>query len=68
MSLKAFHVFFVAISILMCVSLGVWGIRTAGGEDSSLPVMMGALGFAGAIALAIYGVWMLKKLKRFSYV
>ena len=68
MSLKAFHVFFVAISILMCVCLGVWGVRAAGSDDSTLPMAMGAAGFAGALILGVYGVWMLKKLKRFSYV
>ncbi|MCB9853035.1 MAG: hypothetical protein H6819_08060 [Phycisphaerales bacterium] len=68
MSLKAFHVFFVAIAILMCISLGIWGIRSAGSDVSSLPMAMGAAGFAGALILVIYGAWMLKKLKRFSYV
>ncbi|MCA9256530.1 MAG: hypothetical protein KDA33_12870 [Phycisphaerales bacterium] len=66
MSLKAFHVFFVAISILMCVSLGVWGVR--GGADSTLPLSMAVVGFGGAVTLSVYGVWMLRKLKRFSYV
>ncbi len=68
MSLKAFHVFFVAIAILMCVSLGVWGVRTESADGSSAPLIFAAVGFAGAIVLGVYGVWMLKKLKRFSYV
>lgn len=68
MSLKAFHVFFVTISILMCISLGVWGVRAAGSDETALPMAMGVAGFAGALILIVYGAWMLKKLKRFSYV
>jgi hypothetical protein len=68
MSLKAFHVFFVAIAILMCLSFGVWGIRTESMDNSSTPLALGIVGFAGAAILAVYGVWMLKKLRRFSYV
>lgn len=67
MSLKAFHVFFVAISILMCLCLGIWGIRTAGADHSDRLLLAG-VGFGGAMVLGIYGVWMLRKFKRFSYV
>lgn len=68
MSLKAFHVFFVAIAILMCVSLGVWGVRTEAADSSLSPFLLGIVGFVGAVTLGVYGFWMLKKLKRFSYV
>lgn len=68
MSLKAFHMFFVAISILMCLSLGIWGVRNMAVEPGAHTLVMGVLGFAGALVLGVYGVWAYKKLKRFSYV
>ena len=61
MSLKAFHILFVGISTLMCVALGVWG--TVLQARSALSLAVGALGYAGAVALVIYGVKVFKKLK-----
>ncbi len=68
MSLKAFHVFFVAVAILLALSFGIWGVRDyqAGGDRTSL--LMGVASFAASLILAIYGLWFLKKLKKFSYV
>jgi len=61
MSLKAFHILFVSLSTLICVGLGVWG--TILQERSAPALAMGALGYAGAVALTIYGVKVFKKLK-----
>lgn len=68
MSLKAFHVFFVAVAILLALSFGVWGVRDfqANGDRTSL--LLGIASFASSLILAIYGHWFLKKLKKFSYV
>ena len=60
--------FFIAISILMCLSLGIWGVRNTGGTHSTQTLVMGLIGFAGALVLGAYGVWAYRKLKRFSYV
>jgi hypothetical protein len=61
MSLKAFHILFVSLSTLICVGLGVWG--TVLQERSGESLAMGALGYAGAIALSIYGIKVFKKLR-----
>lgn len=63
MSLKAFHVVFVAVSILLLVGFGVWTVREyqrAGGTGN---VMMAACAFLGAILLLWYGRWFLRKIK-----
>ena len=61
MSLKAFHILFVSISTLMCVALGVWGTVLQSSNTQSF--VMGILGYAGAVALLIYGVRVFKKLR-----
>ena len=68
MSLKAFHIFFVVVSILMCVVVGAWGLFVANWEQGVMPAVLGYGGFIAAVVLGIYGVWVLNKLKRFSYV
>jgi hypothetical protein len=57
MSLKAFHIFFIALSILLSAGCAVWGfvmgVHPAFGISFSLV----------ALALIIYGVSFLKKSK-----
>jgi hypothetical protein len=67
-SLKAFHVFFVALSVLCALLFGAWSVvdyqRTGRGGILAL----GVLGFAAAAALVWYGLWFLRKLKNVSYL
>jgi hypothetical protein len=68
MSLKAFHVFFVAVSVLCALGFGAWSaadyMRTGRGSTLALCV----LGFAAAAALLFYGFWFLRKLKDVRYL
>jgi hypothetical protein len=64
MSLKAFHVFFVAISTLCALGFGGWAV--ADYQRSAL--LLGVLGFAAAAALVWYGFWFLRKLKNVSFL
>lgn len=68
MSLKAFHVFFVAVAILLALSFGVWGVRDYRADGDRTSLLLGVASFASSLILAIYGYWFLKKLKKFSYV
>ena len=68
MSLKAFHVFFVAMSILFTIGLGIWGIRDYRASDSMSSLWLGMGAFAGGIVLLVYGRWFLRKLKHVSYI
>ena len=68
MSLKAFHVFFIAVATLFSAGFGVWSFRHAATTGSALDIVFGATGILGAVALVVYGVWFLKKLKKVSYV
>ncbi len=67
MSLKAFHILFVAISTLFSLGFAGWCIvryRATGGQDL---LFVGIGSIVGAVALLIYGRWFLRKLKGESY-
>ena len=68
MSLKAFHVFFIAVSILCCLGFGIWAVQAYSVSGDGMNLAMGVAAFAGCIVLVCYGIWFLKKLKRLSYL
>lgn len=68
MSLKAFHIFFITISTILSVCFGLWAIRNYNHHQETLSLVIGYASLAGAVALLVYGVWFLKKLKGVSYL
>ena len=62
MSLKAFHLFFVAISILLALGLAAWGISDYLDAGKASSLIMGALSAVGGFALVIYGLRVRRKL------
>ncbi len=67
-SLKGFHVFFIAISLILTLGFGVWEIRDYAEAGKRASLYLGAGSFAVALLLAVYGVWFLRKLRGVSYV
>ncbi len=69
MGLKAFHIFFIVVSTMLCVGFGLWSIGNfsarSGGAAS---LAMGIGSFVCAIVLVCYGVWFLRKLKNVSFL
>ncbi len=68
MSLKAFHIFFIAVSVLLCLGLCAWALvgylSTGNGE-----LVLAAAGcLAAGVALIIYEIRFLKKLKHVSLI
>ena len=63
MSLKAFHIVFVTLSVLLSLGFGLWAMRQYEGVGSTgwLVVTVGALVFA--VGLICYGGWFWRKLK-----
>jgi hypothetical protein len=64
MSLKAFHVFFIAVSTVFLLGMGAWyagRYRADGGNDN---LAFAVVGFGVGALLAIYGVWFLRKMQR----
>ncbi len=68
MSLKAFHVFFVAISVLCALGFGAWSVADWQRTGSTGVLILGIAGFVAAAALVWYGLWFLRKLKNVSYL
>ncbi len=68
MSLKAFHVVFVAMCVVFATGFGFWAVRNYGSSGEVASLVWGIGSFAGAVGLCIYGVWFLRKLKGVSYL
>ena len=68
MSLKAFHIVFIVVSVLLSFGFGVWGIYTHLSYSNVTFLIMGIVSFVIGIALIIYGINFLKKLKHIGYL
>ena len=68
MSLKAFHIFFVAISVLMAFGFAVWCFVDFAEQHRWLYILWGALSVGAGVGLIFYGKYVLKKLKHFPYL
>jgi hypothetical protein len=69
MSLKAFHVIFIAASNALALGFGIWELKAYfSGEGSGLDLGLGLGSFAVAAALLVYGRYFLKKLKHVGYL
>ncbi len=58
MSLKAFHIFFIFLAILLAAGCAAWGF--ANGLHPAFGITCGAL----SLALMIYGIYFLKKSRK----
>ncbi len=66
MSLKAFHVLFVAASVVLGLGFGGWAVRGFQRTQETALLCMAIGGFASAALLLAYGRWFLRKLKNGS--
>jgi hypothetical protein len=68
MSLKAFHVFFIATATLMCFGVAGWNLSawTAGGSVAHVAQAVGWA--AAAIGLSVYGVRFLRRYRNLGYL
>ncbi len=63
MSLKAFHIVFVTLSTLLAVWFSTWSFGQHRGGAGALYLVLGICGAVLVVALIVYGVWFLKKMK-----
>ena len=68
MSLKAFHIFFIVVSIALCVGFGVWATQDFNRSGNGVHLALGVGSFIGSLLLGCYGVWFLRKLKGEGYL
>jgi len=63
LSLRSFHLFFIAASVLLAAWVGVWGIQSWQATRSGSDLTIGLLFFALGVVLLIYGLRVRKKLR-----
>jgi NADH:ubiquinone oxidoreductase subunit H len=68
MSLKAFHLFFVAVSILFTLAFGAWGIVDFRASRDTMNLAMGILSLLISSSLVVYGGYVIRKLKGVSMI
>ena len=68
MSLKAFHIVFVILSVLTSLLVGGLFVRDFLNSGSWVPLAYSIGFFLFAVGLVIYGRYVLKKLKHISYL
>ena len=68
MSLKAFHIFFIAVSALTALGFGFWSLMMFLAEAASSYLLMGLSSLACCVALVFYGIKFLQKLKNIGYL
>ena len=68
MSLKALHIVFVTVSILLCLGFGAWSLVRYFDEPRALDLIFGIGSILAGVGLGFYGRYVLKKLKDISYL
>jgi len=68
MSLKAFHIFSIAMSVLLTFGFAEWGVYYHLTYSNISYLIMGAASFVIGIVLIIYGINFLHKLKHIGYL
>jgi hypothetical protein len=68
MSLKAFHIFFIILSIFFTLMFGVWAVVNHSSSGETAELVMGIISLVGTVGLSVYLRYFLKKLKHVSYL
>lgn len=63
LSLRSFHLFFIAASVLLSAMVSVWGIRSWRETGEGGDLALGAFFLVVGILLALYGLKVRKKLR-----
>ncbi len=63
LSLKAFHIFFIAVSMLLGMFVGGWGVRQYMINDSVGSLALGVFFFISAFVLLAYGLKFIRKIE-----
>ncbi len=61
MSLRAFHVFFISVCVLLCLGFGVWCLNSDYAHGKGGYQLIGYISFLVGAALVIYEILFLRK-------
>ena len=68
MSLKAFHLIFIVLSILFSLVFGIWAVVNYSSSDKVEELILGIISLLGTVGMSIYLYFFLKKFKHISYL
>jgi uncharacterized membrane protein len=68
MSLKAFHILFIALSFMLAVGFAAWAGMAYNNDHSATHLILAICSALVAIGLIFYARYVLKKLKNVSYL
>lgn len=63
LSLRSFHLFFIAVSVLLAAWVGAWGVQSWRATRSLGDLALGVLFFVLGFVLVLYGLRVRRKLK-----
>lgn len=63
LSLRSFHLFFIAASFALSAGIGLWGLRSWMDTKATGDLALGGFFFVAGIVLAFYGLKVRKKLR-----
>ncbi len=63
MSLKIFHIVFIALSVVLSAGLGAWGVQGYLADGSGDALALGVLFFVTGGVLLVYGIRFWKKMR-----
>lgn len=63
MSLKIFHIIFIALSVVLSAGLGAWGVQSYLADGSRGGLAFGVLFFVTGAVLLVYGIRFWRKMK-----
>ena len=61
MSLKAFHLVFIILSILFSLVFGIWAVLSYGSSEKTAELVLGIISLVGTVGMSIYLFFFLKK-------
>jgi hypothetical protein len=64
MSLKFFHIVFIAVSALLCLVVGVWALDAYRNDGAATWIALAVLSFGGGALLVVYGSRFLQKFRK----
>ena len=68
MSLRFFHILFIAVSVLMCLVVGIWALDAYRSDGSATALALVLLALAGGGLLVVYGNRFLQKTRKLGVV
>ena len=64
MSLRTFHIFFIAVAIVGAEFFGGWALQYFTSKGDRLVLSLGIVSMLGGLGLAAYALWFIRKMNR----